>query len=422
MNESKKYEGYWWVPGQDDRVCGIAEYTPEDGISLYVFSNFSRSEVNEGDYGLREFDLIYGQTVNGKDITLKDSIEVGEESGKPEYRVSSLFLGAHVDEEPRFDEVRLEYPLLTEWAGISGLNASDSIQDYEEASAGDTIQIRHTTQEPLEVQVGTLNISFSQNVKSNRKWIGEASIEETTTLNIKQIDRQLTFNECLDKAKMFQDLLTLGTGESILTRRMAGLRSDNDTREKVEVMFYSQRRESYSPPVDTNRFKWNFVLDDINQNIETALTKWIDVYEELQPFFNSYTAIFNNNYTMDDEFILSSRTFYIYYLATRNSGSGSADLKWPESFDEILLEIVEENEQVFSNLNIDVRSSAEQLSERLNYYVGYQNHMNEEFDQQRSIDLLLYLRISLIAVLCSVVGIDDGRIIERLNRNYNQIE
>ena len=422
MNESRKYEGNWWIPPENDPVCGIAEYTPEDGISLCVFNNFSPSEDNESRFGLREFDLIHGQTVNGENITLKETREVGERNGKPEYNVSALFSGVHLEDEVKFDKLRLEFPLLTDWAGISGLNSSVSVSDDDEASAGDTIQITHTRQEPLELQIDDQNIRFDQNVSTQERWIGKATIEETTHIDVEQRDGRITYDNCLDRAKMFQDLLTLGTGESILPRRMIGINTENDTQKKSEILFYSKNRESYSPPSEFSLHKANFVLADINEDLESALNEWVNVYKELQPLFNSYTAIFDNSYTIDDEYILLSRIFYVYYLATVSPFSDSSDEKWPESFDEILSEIIEENDRIFANLNIDIRSAIDQISERVNYYITYPDNRDTVFDPRRSLDLLIYLRISLIAVLCSEIGVDDERIVQRLNIKYNAVE
>lgn len=434
MNRPRTFEGEWWIPGECDPQSGVVEFTPNQGASLRLFDEFELENAKQGPFGVREFDIIHGKTPDDIAITLKDCMEKGSTDSKPEYHVSSILYGSHFETNIKFDRFVVELPLLTEWAGISGIRTSLPESNGEHVSSRNSLTIEHYQQEPIETTVDGLHIRLDQHVKVNRHWIGEARIIESTYVEFYFTEGAITYEECLNRAKMFQDILTIATGETILSESLKGFLSSKDTDDReIEILFSNKRRETYSspinkeegqyqPPSEFNTYKGNFALADLDEDKQKSLNRLVSVYEEMKPIISSYSAMMNNNLTIDDEFLVLTRIFYLFYQ--RRTGKPAKEIggKWPQSFDEILISIIENDSQLFSELNINIESSVEDISEALYYFTSYEGDLDELGGMSRVFSLLLYLRISMTALLSVEMGVDEEQAATRLNRNYNMVE
>ena len=102
MIDEKEYRGYWWIPENSEHtVGGVAKFTPDDGVSLELFSPLNEDPEYIDSRTVLKYDYIHGHTINDEQITLKDctrssyslSFGGGRSASKSAYRASRLTTG-----------------------------------------------------------------------------------------------------------------------------------------------------------------------------------------------------------------------------------------------------------------------------------------------------------------------------------------
>jgi hypothetical protein len=121
-----QYRGQWWIEPGGKRWPGVFAFSNEEGGLLEL-------EAESGDFpeppSPDEIPLIFGQTVDGKAITLIRSVQTRAASHSPgglEVKFDSRYalVGAFFEslEEIAFERVDFRLTGLDEWAGISGFD------------------------------------------------------------------------------------------------------------------------------------------------------------------------------------------------------------------------------------------------------------------------------------------------------------
>jgi hypothetical protein len=121
-----EFRGKWWIDSGNRSWPGVFTFTPEVGGLLAVHADY-------GDFpeppSPHETPLIFGETIDGKAITLTRCVQTRAFSHSPgglevEFDVRYALVGAWFDviEEIAFDRIDFRLAGLDEWAGISGFD------------------------------------------------------------------------------------------------------------------------------------------------------------------------------------------------------------------------------------------------------------------------------------------------------------
>ncbi|WP_153300681.1 ApeA N-terminal domain 1-containing protein, partial [Halococcus hamelinensis] len=224
MIEEREYWGYWWLPeNPDEKVGGIASFSPSDGVSLELFSALNDDTRYMGSGTVYRPDFIHGITTDGEKITLKNCIRgnysmsssqgIGATSST--YQAIALLSGAHFTEQINFDRFRVQFPLLTKWSGVTGVSYSGSVLEGGEVSAGDTFEITYEFPESITADLDDVELKLIFNADFNMSQVGGASIDEDVYFDIVPDSGQMSYDTSFNYSRMLQDFITLATGKEV---------------------------------------------------------------------------------------------------------------------------------------------------------------------------------------------------------------
>ena len=214
MKETRQIEGIWYIHGQDHPpVYGVLTYDPESGLSLNatavqeislleVFHNAQRgSEIQE---------TIYGTDKNQKTITLLGCgcEEANSATGLQTYRIRPLkaLLGLKIADwnSPLFRSATIEFSLLNDWLGISGIKVGGKSPFGVSVTPHSDISVHLPDNVVLRIGYG-----YSTRTKS-----GAFSIEEFHVITFGFSDNTSP-NDIAKYIETFRRFLTFFTGELV---------------------------------------------------------------------------------------------------------------------------------------------------------------------------------------------------------------
>ncbi|WP_152418247.1 ApeA N-terminal domain 1-containing protein [Natrinema limicola] len=461
MIEEKEFQGYWWLPDNPDKkVGGIASFSPSDGVSLELFSILNEDSEYMGSGNVFRPDFIHGITTSGEKITLENCIRgnysmsssQGVSSTNSEYQAISLLSGGHFTDDIHFDRFRAQFPLLTKWTGITGINYSGSVFEGGEVSAGDTFEITYEFPKSITADLDNAELKLIFNADFNMGKVGGASIDEEVYFDIIPTSGDLSYDEGVDYSRTLQDFITLATGKEVQPSTLVGRieRDDQPGYNDVEVLFSTSG--DLKLPDSLHPLKANFVLADIVDNFTEVMNNWFSDYEELEPVYNLYFSVqYNSEMYLQNQLLSLTQAIETYhrreiggqYISDDEFEEFYEDLcdMIPDRFDESfqahlergtfkyaneyslrkrLSELVSEHESIFNELPLDIESSVNKIVNTRNYLTHYDDGITPRADADELHPLILRLTAILETILLSDLGIPEDQILERLQQRYSE--
>ncbi|WP_152416120.1 ApeA N-terminal domain 1-containing protein [Halococcus hamelinensis] len=462
MIEEREYWGYWWLPeNPDEKVGGIASFSPSDGVSLELFSALNDDTRYMGSGTVYRPDFIHGITTDGEKITLKNCIRgnysmsssqgIGATSST--YQAIALLSGAHFTEQINFDRFRVQFPLLTKWSGVTGVSYSGSVLEGGEVSAGDTFEITYEFPESITADLDDVELKLIFNADFNMSQVGGASIDEDVYFDIVPDSGQMSYDTSFNYSRMLQDFITLATGKEVQSSMMIG-RLERDERpgyDDVEILFSTSG--DLKLPDSLHPLKANFVLADITEDFSEVMNNWFEHYKELEPVYNLYFSIqYNSEMYLQNQFLSLTQAIETYHRR-EIGGQYLSDDEFEEFYDELcenipdrfdesfqdhlergtfryaneyslrkrLSQLVSEQENIFEELHMDIAASVNEIVNTRNYLTHYDESISPRADTDELHPLILRLRAILEAVLLSNLGIPEDQITERLQQRYSEL-
>jgi hypothetical protein len=459
MIHEREFRGYWWLPeNPENKVGGIAKFTPNSGVTLNLFSvlNQDQEYLNRGNVFRSNF--IQGISLDGNKITLKDCIRTNytlsssDSSGiaTSNYQAISLLEGAHFSEQIKFNRFRVEFPLLAEWAGITGIGYSPPETDGDTLSAGDSFEVGYTIPESVEAELDDIFIRVVTNTDVNLQRVGGAKIDEATLIEIEPVSDNEYYSEYMDIMRSLQDFLTLGTGKNIHPSSLIGRidRPESPGYTDINVMYSTA--EGSDTADNLHPLRANFVLGDIDDRFEDVISNWFNGYETLGPVYNLYFSTkYNREMYVQNEFLSLIQAIETYhrrefggqYLPEEEFEEVYETLcaSIPEEVEESfrshlvhgtfryaneyslrkrLSELVLEHNGVLSELPANIESSINKIVNTRNYYIHYDENIEPRVEQEELPKMVNKLGALIETVFLSRINIPEDQIIERLSRRY----
>lgn len=284
------HTGVWWLPGRpDESLSGTLTFSPESGITMELFGtlNIGPDFVNPK--------IIVG-TADAEDITLLDCIEIGFRATNPpaqRFRVRLAAMGAHIpDLDSRgFDRLSLKFSHLTEWSQMNGLG-----MEWNNPSFSRVVTYQRPPERMVNSSLGTIRLFLSLN--TNVETRHSISLTQSATLGIKG-NQPLKLEEWFGRLIFpLANFLTLATGyPNVPTEVLAwpspikieGEQSLESSSNVLRVLI-----ETTSPK---DGEKWLFpqemlfTLDDIEDDFEMLISRWLDFSKELDSVCDLYFAV-----------------------------------------------------------------------------------------------------------------------------------
>lgn len=461
MIEEKEFEGHWWLPDNpDSKVGGVATFSPNEGVLLNLFSSLIEDQEYLGGESVFEPDFIHGITTDGEKITLKNCIREnysttysdGVRVSNSNYQAISLLLGDHFTGEIRFDRFRTQFPLLTEWSGVSGISYSGSVLEEGKASAGETFEMIYEFPESITAELDDLTLELVFNADFNMSRVGGASINEQVYFDVQLDKEEISYEKVVDNAATLQDFITLATGKEVQISKLIGLseRSGGPGYNDIEIFFSTN--SDLKLPDSLHPMKANFVLADIADEFSEVMGNWFSRYRSLKPVYNLYFSVqYNSEMYAQNQFLSLTQAIETYHRR-EFGGQYLPDDEFEEVYEDLcnnipdqvdtdfrdhlkdgtfkyaneyslrkrLSELVSEHEDVLRELPLDIESSVNKIVNTRNYFTHYDEDIPNRADADELRPLILQVRSILETVLLSDLGIPEDQIVERLQKRYSE--
>jgi ApeA N-terminal domain 1 len=288
-----EYRGKWWIDSRDRSWPGVFTFTREAGGLLELHADY-------GDFpeppSPHETPLIFGETIDGKPITLTRCVQTRASSHIPgglevEFDVRYALVGAWFDtiEEIAFDRIDFRLTGLDEWAGISGF-------DIEYKPTATTV--RFAAPEPVELGVGdgvAVRLDFSGGGFQMTNPLLSVELNQTTRASIRcEAPLPLeTLAEHVHEVRNFvcfaqrrrADLYDIKTVVEVDVIR--GDRPARKQRTIIDILYRTDATTEHSPPPSRERML--FRLEDCTTDPgRQSLTRWLSGHELLGPVYDLY--------------------------------------------------------------------------------------------------------------------------------------
>lgn len=286
--KSFEYHGLWWLPNYPEhKVAGFLTFSQEGNFTLETIGALRPPNTPKGIYFL---DLINGDIVGGKKITLVDCSQIyhshntSNEIESSKYKVSIAYEGIHFKNysELTFSHAYVIYTYLWEWAGVSGLQSSlgkgispiDSItysppKDIYVQHNDTRISIIFRANPNIERKIGTL-----------KEWT-QLSFYNPTERTFEQISKDFIFP--------LQTLITLGTTKPNFVEAMYFVK-ESVSLYPIQVYYQQRFYQTNSDDIfDNSNLLFNLL--DFQNKVGNLFEDWLnlagEIDEVLQLFFRS---------------------------------------------------------------------------------------------------------------------------------------
>lgn len=220
LDERITFKGYWYLPSDpENKRAGILTYDPNNNIVLELFGGFDCSLEALFSNNQKEVDVIFGETSDGKVITLLHSsrfanIKFNATFPLVSYSSNYLIIGKHIkglDEKCNYWACA-RIPELSHWCPPSALTISLPSQETTRYTISFDTQYQNEMNEIYRVQIDdNTSVALAHDVDFNSSDVHLApKIEQYTYLKITK-EKETSIKELLCDIISYEQFLSLAT-------------------------------------------------------------------------------------------------------------------------------------------------------------------------------------------------------------------
>jgi hypothetical protein len=320
-----KQTGIWWLPNAENQsIAGTLSFSYQDGIILDLIGAFDT--VPDPRIG---HPIILGLLESVKEVTLYDARLSNFHMSFPgfnsqEFKITVAYIGAHFEqgEMLAFRKFAVGYNYLPQWLNLSGFTHnrhSDENNKFarHEVSFSFPSEFRST----LDGAALIITHDFSVSPGSQEVLLHQRSFVKF------ELQESLGLQEILNKfVGSIQNLLSLATMHPHHIDDISiYIINDEDKEAKVQVFFEQIYYETDEPKLLTKN-DMLFALDDIKDDFDDIISKWVVISKELRITCNLF---FGSQYRpsgySESRFLNLAQAIEIYH---RRRGNNKV---WPTS-------------------------------------------------------------------------------------------
>lgn len=363
MEQTKEFEGVWWIPDKPERrVPGRLRYSAA-GAQLDLFGALSEGQL--GLVGADRLPVVFGATDEEDQITILSALRtratllVDPDFARQSFVSSTVIAGAHVAswDDFQISACRVELTQLEEWVDVGGLAVQ--ITDPKAVDADDDFLFRVTYRrlELPAVPVGTLTFTFQFAISVPLVFNREISLREATSLLIETTEPRLYKEISREVLWPVRNLITLATDRpSVVTETRVRLAGTSQWADILE-----QHR-----PVETEskaRMHMLFGYSQVKDRLSSLLESWLSLYAKLAPALNAlFSVIYSDLSATDTKFLNVAQAAEGYHR--RSNPLPEAQLKAHEASVAAVVAAVPEDERVWLSRKLE-NSSGPTFTERV---------------------------------------------------------
>lgn len=332
MMKDFEIKGNWWLPDNADRrIPGILRFLSKTSISLELHGCLPRTQSSE----LLIFEILHGQSSEGKEITLYDCFETNNREISSSIVVNHIFIGKlfNKPEDIKFSSVRISYEHLEEWLG--GIR-------FEKKLTRRPFSVKHRPPQALSVKLPSIGARLSLNYtfSANSDTIHSVQWNHKDCFELRPRKKQ-NHKWYTDNLHALHVFLVLLIGGIIRVRSVTGF---GDVTRKVGKKAVREEIEIHELQVEMNPDKvdgWDMVfrLPILRDNIKNYINKWFSEFELLAPVYDLFLPIMSRH-SRYHETIFLNLTQVIEAFHRRTHGNLYLDEKDYQPIYELLVKII----------------------------------------------------------------------------------
>lgn len=287
MFEAFEENGYWWVPGSEDKVAGSLSYSPEEGVRLSLVGTLRG--FRDAFVGSKE-PVILGHLVDGSPVTLLECLNAGGSFHFPGYATSEYwatwaFVGWHFNARNGllFDAASLLFHNAEECIGLSGFT-EEPRWGREENGVGYSLQYRYPPTIEFAVGEFTGKLTWTLRLEGVGRKKEKACREEAwVELNSR---KPVPYLEFLDgPAKLVKSLMEL-TAEAYRPIKRVCFRSAvcceklGGDEHRVPIWCLWRQPMRCTPTEPKRPRQMMFTLASVRERLNGILAKWAALHTE----------------------------------------------------------------------------------------------------------------------------------------------
>jgi len=290
----EELKGFWWIPKQKkNKLYGTLKLENEQIILTTEDYKFNKKSFNQN---LNYYDIIIGESINGKKITLLDCREFNYNSTFGHGTTKKIFVDKAIvgkqfnkKDYVKFRNFKIHFDLLDEFVWMNGFK-----QKFRKK--GKTI-LNLTYKFPKEKKIKINNfeliITFSLNGPTMSRVTKEQVATQKIFLQIKSI-KNMNLNEIYQIKDALRTLLSFATQKSILEDDFYGIEEKiiNKTKIPEEIKIYDRnivkKGKNYEGIIPDN-FLFNF--HDFGRKYSLMFKKWFSLHDKIKSIIPSYNAL-----------------------------------------------------------------------------------------------------------------------------------
>lgn len=285
MQEDFSIKGYWWLPGDpSSRLQGTLQYKPNQRIILETLGFFGDlSSINTP----TQYEIILGVNLNNKPITLVKCNQIGNSLRFPgfqegKYSAHLLIIGEHFLSQDviLFKETYAHLAYLDEWIDIYGFNIGFNPEKPREFSIGYRLPTEIVTHINEKCSI---SIYFRCDFQIPLIVKKEIHPSQKALLRVKYSELR-PLEEFIRINRLFQDFLTLATGERSFPLEIYGINAEDG--EKIDI-FYGPISK-IDTPRELMPQEMIFTFPEISTSFENKIKNWYEKAEILRPVYILY--------------------------------------------------------------------------------------------------------------------------------------
>lgn len=308
------------MPGEfDEKVGGVLRFNQENGAQLNLFS-----ALDERTDDLVDFDKIFGISTEGVQITLSNILRVnysekrarGGEIMPTELTGNQVLVGKHFDGEPEFDNLRIEFPLLYEWADKTGIELEMEVDD-ETGKSTETIEYTAPDVNTADLDEFDLELVFKASLASES---GLQEVREDAFFLISPDEGTYSVPDAMEFMRILRSFINLALSENIQPAAIKGqiVPKPDDPNERgappidIDVLSPLSGDMTESPELQPNAE--NFLFTDIEDRFTHLMGRWFDRYNDLEPVISLYFGTkYNSGLYVQNVFLSLARAIESYH-------------------------------------------------------------------------------------------------------------
>ena len=430
-------QGTFWLPDNpSDELSGVLNYDPVSGITLDLMGTFGQLPSHMLDevrpitkhHILGTLKTRNGVLLENCSMTSSrfgDHIAAGFSYSYTSYAVSAIYLGVCFNEDMGlsgdllFDKMYVEFPLLLQWVGVSGLRC--------EWDSADLSKIAAWFEEPNEIKASTeagneVGFDFICTLPS-RKPTSEIKLTQTTRFFCaSQTARNRGY--LLRQSIAIARLLSLVFDKKISPSRVVLRQAGEWERERwVEIFFcpteYAEEIESRE---EINRI-YNGTFHELGRMSYAALggmsfvTKWLKIADDNYAVLSKLMSCkFGSMPYIEDTFHQARSAIEAYWVISRGGGKHFTPSK------KLLVDLVKE--AGFSDvLREDPGSWASSVEANRNGYSSHFQRITQSIDGEKIIKQTYCLYYLTLVLLLKDAGVESSALdgIRDYTKHFNSI-